>query len=266
MAVCYRHPGEETNVSCSSCGRPICPRCMTSTPVGMRCPECAGQRTQVRTAATLRGSREPALTIGVIVVCVAIQIAGGGLYGHWALRGIPEITPQHEYWRLITAGFLHSGWLHVGFNMYLLYVIGRELELAIGSGRFGAIYLTALLWGSAGALMQTSVAPIVGASGAVFGIVGATMVELRRRGFDPFSGGLGALVVINLVIGFLPGFHIAWGGHIGGLIGGVLAALAMVAADRRRLPALGVAACVALSAVAVVIAILATGSAHDLQL
>lgn len=239
---------------------------MTSTPVGMRCPECAGERTQVRTAASLRGAREPALTIGLIVVCVVLQLAGDGLYGHWALRGIPEITPGHEYWRLITAGFLHSGWLHLGFNMYLLYIIGRELELAIGSARFGAIYLTALLWGSAGALMQTSIAPIVGASGAVFGVVGATMVELRRRGFDPFSGGLGALVLINLVIGFLPGLHIAWGGHIGGLIGGVLAALAMVAADKRRIPAAGFAACAALVAVAVAVAILATGGAHDFQL
>lgn len=266
MAVCYRHPSEETAVSCSSCGRPICPRCMTSTPVGMRCPECAGQRTQVRTAASLRGAREPALTIGLVAVCVVIQLVGGNLYGQFALRGIPEITPGHEYWRLITAGFLHSGWLHLGFNMYLLYIIGRELELAVGSSRFGAIYFTALLWGSAGALLQTSVAPIVGASGAVFGIVGATMVELRRRGFHPFSGGLGALVLINLVIGFMPGLHIAWGGHIGGLIGGVLAGLAMVAADKRRIPVAGFAACAALAAAAVVIAVLATGGVHNFQL
>jgi len=263
MAVCYRHPNEETGVSCSNCGRPICPACMTTTSVGMRCPECAGQKTKVRTAATLYGSREPRVTYAIIAACVIIFLAGNGLYGAWALRGIPEISDLHQYYRLITSGFIHSGVFHVGFNMYILYVVGRELELAIGSPRFGAIYFVALLWGSMGALAQTSTAPVIGASGAVFGVVAALMVEMRSRGLDPFSGGLGVLVVFNLAIGFIPGSHVAWGGHIGGLIGGALAALALGSAPVRKMPALGFAACAVLAIVAFAGAIAMTGSAHS---
>jgi membrane associated rhomboid family serine protease len=134
----------------------------------------------------------------------------------------------------------------------------------MGSARFAAIYATALLWGSMGALAQTTEAPIVGASGAVFGVVGAMMVELRRRGMDPFSGGLGALLLINLAIGFvIP--NIAWGGHIGGLIGGALAALAFGAAIKRRKPAVGYGLCAALSAAAVAGAIAIAQTPHSLM-
>jgi membrane associated rhomboid family serine protease len=114
--------------------------------------------------------------------------------------------------------------------------------------------------------VQTTTSPVVGASGAVFGLMGATAVELRRRGYDPFSGGLGGLILINLALGFIPGLHIAFGGHIGGLVGGVLAALAFDQAERRRLPSLGYAACAVLAAAAVVGAIAISGSAHDYSL
>lgn len=268
MATCYRHPTRETGVSCSNCGRPICPSCMTPTPVGMRCPECSRQTTKVRTLAS--GATEPRVTIAIIALCViaflgsgSFGVDGGGntLYARGALAG--WLVDDGEYWRLVTSGFLHSGFLHIAFNMYLLWVLGRQLELAIGSGRFATLYGTALLWGSFGALVQTTEVPVVGASGAVFGLMGATAVELRRRGYDPFSGGIGGLIVLNLVISFLPGFNIAFGGHIGGLIGGTLAALALHEGQRRRLPWLGYALCAALAVIAVGGAIAVSGDLHD---
>lgn len=271
MATCYRHPNRETGVSCSNCARPICPDCMTTTPVGMRCPECAKQRTKVRTARTM--TDEPRVTYAIIAICVVLFLATGSfgatsaggntLYHRLSLQGIIGIHELDQYYRLVTSGFLHSGLLHIFFNMYLLWYLGPQLERVMGSVRFGALYLTALLVGSFGALLQTSLSEVVGASGAVFGLMGATAVELRRRGYDPFSGGIGALILINLAIGFIPSFHIAWGGHIGGLIGGVLAALAFDQADRRRAPWLGYAACLVLAAAAVAGSIAVSGNLHD---
>lgn len=273
MDVCYRHPSEETGVHCSSCGRPICPDCMTTTPVGMRCPECSRQRTKVNTMQSMAGG-EPRVTVAVMIACGVLALAtgtigfggprGGALYGELALRGVPEISTLHEYWRLVTSGFLHAGLMHIFFNMYMLWWIGAELERRIGSPRFGAIYLTALLWGSMGALAQTTTVGVVGASGAVFGVLGALMVELRRSGYDPLSGGLGGLLILNLIIGFIPGLHIAWGGHIGGFIGGGLAAAAFGLAARRKLPAVGFAACVVLCAIAVAGAIAISGAGHNI--
>ncbi|HEU4974654.1 MAG TPA: rhomboid family intramembrane serine protease [Baekduia sp.] len=267
MATCYRHPNRETGVSCSNCGRPICPDCMTPTSVGMRCPECARQTTKVRTVRTMHD--EPRVTIALIIVCVIAFLAdgsfgnagGGNLYVHGALFG--PYVHDGDWWRLVTSGFLHSGLLHIGFNMYLLWLLGRQLEPAIGSARFATIYFTALLAGSFGALVQTTESGIVGASGAVFGLMGATAVELRRRGYDPFSGGLGGLILLNLALGFIPGLHIAFGGHIGGLIGGIVAALAFHQADRLRQPWVGYAVCVVVAAAAVVGSFAIAGNPHD---
>lgn len=272
MATCYRHPNRETGVSCSNCGRPICPDCMTPTPVGMRCPECSKQRTQVRTAATMYGG-EPRVTIAIIAICVILFLSSGGSIGlsqtnggwmftHLALAG-PFIHLDHEYYRLVTSGFLHSGIFHIGFNMYLLWILGQQLERVFGSTRFATLYLTALLWGSFGALVQTTDSWIVGASGAVFGLMGALVVVQWRRGFEAFGGGLGGLIAINLVLSFvIP--NVAFGGHIGGLIGGALAGLAIHEADRFRRPILGYVGCVALAAVAVVGAIVVSGDIHSL--
>jgi membrane associated rhomboid family serine protease len=275
MATCYRHPNRETGVSCSNCGRSICTDCMTPTSVGMRCPECAKQKTQVRTARSGALGDEPRVTMAIIAICVIMFLAAGSfgagssagnnLYNRFELVGL-FVHYKHEYWRLVTSGFLHAGFIPIFFNMYLLWVLGNQLERVMGSLRFGTLYLTALLCGSFGALVQTTVSPVVGASGAVFGLMGATAVELRRRGYDPFSGGLGGLILINLALGFIPGLHIAFGGHIGGLVGGILAALAFDQADRRRLPSLGYAACAVLAAAAVVGAIAISGSAHDYSL
>src|SRR4051794_2073538 len=231
MATCYRHPGRETGVSCSNCGNPICPDCMTPTPVGMRCPECARDRTKVKTIRSIQS--DPRVTYALIAINVIAFLAegrfgfgnvGGGsqVYVKGVLYG-PLIDHQHEYWRLITGGFLHASILHIGFNMYLLYFLGRILEPALGSVKFGMLYFAALLAGSAGSLLVTPMSPTVGASGAVFGLMAATFLEMRARGIDPMAGGvfgsIGGLILINLVFSFAVS-GISIGGHIGGLIGG----------------------------------------------
>src|SRR3954447_14319623 len=203
--TCYRHPSRATGVSCSSCGRPICPDCMTPTSVGMRCPECAKQRTKVHNMRTMSG--EPRVTVAIIIVCVVAVLAsgsvgfgttnGGRLTADFALWG-PGIADQGEYWRLVTGGFLHAGLLHILFNMYLLWILGQMLEPMLGSGRFAALYFTSLLWGSFGALLLTPDAHTVGASGAVFGLMGAAAVELRARGVNPFKTDIGMLIIFNL--------------------------------------------------------------------
>jgi membrane associated rhomboid family serine protease len=255
--TCYRHSDRETGVSCSSCGRPICPDCMTPTPVGMRCPECSRQKTKVRTAATMSG--DPQLTYVLIAInviaFVAMAAGGGGLlsrgggevYTNGALFG-PAVA-DGDWWRIVTAGFLHASILHLAFNMYFLYFLGQLLEPAIGRVRFGLIYLVSLVGGSLGALVISPDAVTVGASGAVFGLMGAGILAMRARGIDPMQSGLGVTLLLNLGISFvIP--NISIGGHIGGLIaGGLVGYFMFEIADRRRLaeaPVIG--ACVALAA------------------
>ena len=265
MATCYRHPSRETGVSCSNCGRPICPDCMTRTAVGMRCPECARQRTRV-TRGVRSAARIPRVTYALIALNVIVflteqgqfTVFGAEVHGKVFEEGVLDrelIGVHHQYWRLISTGFLHVNILHILFNMYLLYLLGLMLEPAMGSVRFAAIYLTALLAGSFGALLATA-APTLGASGAVFGLMGAAVVELRARRLSVMESGIGGLIVINLILSFtLSGISV--GAHMGGLIGGALAALAIRTADDRKLRPLGLVGCVVLSAIALAGALLA---------
>ena len=249
METCYRHQSRETGVSCSNCGRPICPDCMTSTPVGMRCPECAPGPTRVQKAAATVSPDTPALTYVILGICVALALgslgagtnAGGGgfraspLTADGALFG-PAVA-DGEVWRLVTSGFLHSGLLHLAFNMFILWQLGTMLEPAIGRVRFGLIYFVSMLCGSFGALLLSPNAFTVGASGAVFGLMAAAVVIMRHRGIDPMASGLPLWIGLNLVLTFaIPGISI--GGHLGGLAGGALAALAMFELPRavRGLP------------------------------
>ena len=244
MEVCYRHSDRETGVSCSSCGRPICPECMTATQVGMRCPECSRQRTQVRTMRSLES--EPRLTYALIaanvIAFLGVVASGGTLFSgggtltiDGALRG--NFVADGEWWRLLTSGFLHAGLIHLFLNMFILYLLGGLLEPAIGKVRFGLIYLVALLSGSFGALLLTPDALTLGASGAVFGLMGAAVIVMRARGINPMESGIGMLILLNLGITFLvPGISI--GGHVGGLIGGGLAAYVLFdLGNRVRMPA-----------------------------
>jgi len=241
--TCYRHPDRETRVSCSSCGRPICPDCMTPTPVGMRCPECMRHRTKVvqGVGGNATGFRQLPATyvlIAVNVVAYLIEIAsgagglgsaGGKIVADFALFG-PAVA-EGEWYRLVTSGFLHASLFHIGFNMLLLFFLGRLLEPALGTPRFVALYFASLLAGSMGALLLDPNAFTLGASGAVFGLAGATFVIARGRGMDAIAGEIGFLIVFNLIFSFIVP-RISVGGHLGGLVAGVLCALAIVAGER----------------------------------
>jgi membrane associated rhomboid family serine protease len=280
MATCYRHPSRETGVSCSNCGRPICPDCMTTTPVGMRCPECSKQRTKVVRMREL--SAVPRLTYALIAVNVIAFLAEG--HGAWSISGeasgsiitkggligsseVPQLAGQGvahgQWWRIVTGGFLHENLLHIGFNMWVLYALGTMLEPALGRVKLGTIYAVSLLTGSLGALLVSPHALTVGASGAIFGVMGAAAVEMRARKIPLMQSGVGTLIVFNLIISFtIPG--ISWGGHVGGLIGGALVAVLIQLGERHRAQALALLGCAAI-AVASVVGSLATAQSSEVE-
>ncbi len=260
METCYRHSSRETGVSCSNCGRPICTDCMTTTPVGMRCPECARAKTPVRTMRNIAAGGIDATRALIAINVVAFLASGsysisgssaGTLVTHGGLSAL-SISQDHEYWRLLTAGFLHENLFHIGFNMYILYVLGQMLEPAIGRVKFVVIYLVSLLAGSCGALIGVASTTVtIGASGAVFGLMGAAVIELRARGIDPMTSGIPMLIFLNLGLSVLFAGQISIGGHVGGLIGGTIAALVLGAADRQRRRALGLVGCLVLAVASV---------------
>jgi membrane associated rhomboid family serine protease len=235
MDVCYRHTNRETGVACSNCGRPICPDCMTPTSVGMRCPECASQRTKVRGLPT-GAAGDPVLTYALIGVNVLIALGaffsgasatGGGVGGSRLLTDLAVSRPavaHGEYWRILTAGFVHANFIHLLFNMFVLYILGTMLEPVIGRARFALLYFVSLLAGSFGALLLEPVGLTLGASGAVFGLMGAAVLVMRNRGINPMESGLVFWIGLNLVLTFTIS-SISIGAHIGGLIGGSVAAL-----------------------------------------
>jgi membrane associated rhomboid family serine protease len=271
MAVCYRHPNRETGVSCSNCGNPICPDCMTATPVGMRCPECSLQKTPVRTLRNIYA--EPTATyilIGINVLMYLGMVFSGGrtsqvyldlvTIGTGRLNTGEEVgVANGEVYRLVTGAFLHDPGnpLHIAFNMYILYWLGTMLEPVLGHLKFVALYFASLLAGSFGVMLADPDQPTLGASGAVFGLMAAAFVFQRARGVDPWRSGLGPVILFNLALPFLfPNLNISIAAHIGGLVGGAIAALAMEwLSPRRRGDLLPVLACVAVAAVSVVGAI-----------
>jgi membrane associated rhomboid family serine protease len=228
---------------------------MTTTQVGMRCPECARERTQVRALRSLQ--RDPTLTYALIAVNVLVALAvflsgasavsfgGGSLVEALAVSRV-EVA-RGEVWRIVTAGFVHAGMLHLAFNMLALWILGGLLEPTVGKLRFGLIYFVSLLAGTFGALLLTPPnVETVGASGGIFGLMGAAIVVMRNRGVNLMESGLAVWLGLNLLITFaIPGISI--GGHLGGLVGGTLAALLLFeVGDRVRLPAVVPAAAVAL--------------------
>jgi membrane associated rhomboid family serine protease len=261
--VCYRHPRTETAVTCSDCERPICPECMVFGPVGIRCPECAGRPTGVRKAtAGLRAaageSGSMVVTKALIAVNAAVfflEIARVGLLDQYGLFG--PLVAEGEWWRLLTSAFLHAGVIHILLNMVMLWWFGGPLEALLGPGRFLGIYLVSALAGSAGALLLSPTRLTVGASGAVFGILGAGVL-LERRRIYVFGGGALMVVLFNLAFSFIAP-NISVGGHLGGLAGGMLAMLALSRFGRGhavygRVGLAGVAGLVAVGVVSVAIA------------
>src|SRR4051794_32245348 len=238
---CYRHPDRETGLSCSECDRPICYECMTPAAVGIRCPEHSGQAQGVRrvrqaarrTSYDSAGAYVTKILIAINVGIYLLELALGGdingtgntIYEHGALvisaiyaDGSLAGLAHGDWWRLLSAAFLHYGPIHLGMNMLALWWFGQPLEYALGRGRFLLLYIVSGLAGSAGALLLSPNAITVGASGAIFGILGAALV-LERQGSMVFGGQALTLIVINLVFTFAIG-GISIGGHIRGPIRG----------------------------------------------
>jgi membrane associated rhomboid family serine protease len=240
---------------------------MTTTSVGMRCPECAREKTRVVRRAYAGGDPIATYTlIGVNVLAFVATLASGSSFGgsvggnsvleKAALNG-PKIA-DGEVWRIVTSGFMHYGTLHLLFNMYALYILGQLLEPALGRARFLLLYFVSLIAGSVGALILDPNALTAGASGAVFGLMGAAILVMRNRGINVMESGLGVWLGLNLLITFTVS-NISVGGHIGGLIGGGIAAWVLVELpDLVRIPrwsAEVAAAVIGVAAFAVAVAI-----------
>jgi membrane associated rhomboid family serine protease len=210
------------------------------------------------------------VTQALIAINVAVFIAetaagaqlGGGSAGVVFRKGDllgPAISQHHEYWRILTAGFLHDGLAHIFINMLSLYFVGTVLEPAIGRLNFAAIYLASLLAGSFGALLFQPLSPTVGASGAIFGIFGALIVVARARGIPIWQSGLGIVLVLNLL--FSVSFRgISVGGHLGGLVAGLITGwLVVEVGERRRQSSAALLGCVLVAVLSVVGAIAVAG-------
>ena len=244
MATCYRHPDRETGLSCSECGRPICTDCMTIAPVGIRCPEHAGGAARTPGERAVRSAPRALQNLRGAYVTRALVIANVFIYLITVAQG--------QWWRLITSAFLHAGILHIALNMLALWWLGSIVEQLLGHARYLALYFTAGLAGAAGALLATPLQPTVGASGAIYGILGALLIlEWLQTG--TFMGPALTLIVINLAFSFTAS-GISWGGHVGGLIAGIAGTLAFWQARKLRQPWLGYAALVAISALSVAVA------------
>ena len=290
QAVCYRHSNRPAGRRCTRCGKWACTECLVQAAVGSHCLDCAkAARPDMKTRARYWNARQPALvtmllitanvavfvwlviqdpasitsrqiTIGHLKLGLSADIIENGVRARDPDGGIYLAEPGGWY-RLVSSGFLHFGILHLLLNMYLLFLLGNMLEPAIGRVRFALVYFAALLAGSAGALLLQPHGLHGGASGAVFGLMGALFVGYRQRGVNPLTTGIGVTLVLNLLITFaIPGISI--GGHLGVLAGGVLCALIVLAPRHRgyprwstfALPVVVIALSVALSVVGVNVA------------
>ncbi|WOX10994.1 rhomboid family intramembrane serine protease [Streptomyces sp. N50] len=278
LPVCYRHPDRETGVRCTRCEKPICPECMVSASVGFQCPECvrggsgtghAPTAAQPRTLAGGAVAADPRLATKILIgLCVAFyllqQVLGDSFTERLELLGqayVPQFgsvegIAEGQPYRLLTAMFLHGSVIHILFNMMSLWWIGGPLEAALGRARYLALYFVSGLAGSALTyLIAAPNQPSLGASGAIFGLFGATAVLMRRLRYDMRP--VIALLVINLIFTF--GWaNIAWQAHIGGLVAGVITGYAMVHAPRERRALIQYGTCAVVLVVVVVLTLIRT--------
>ncbi len=229
---CVRHPDRSTGRSCTRCGRPACADCLVQADVGSKCLDCVRRdRPSTRTRVTYWNAAQPLLVTKTLIAINAvvfvftnvggINLGGGGELSENTIKlGLYKgFLYNDEWYRLVTAGFVHFGLFHIGMNMFLLWQLGSLLEREIGRVPYALAYVASLIAGSTGALIASPWALSGGASGAVFGLMGLAVVGMRQRGINPFQTGLGMTLLINLLITVtIPGISI--GGHIGGLVGG----------------------------------------------
>ncbi|MBF6328691.1 rhomboid family intramembrane serine protease [Nocardia transvalensis] len=235
--TCFRHPDRVTGLACTRCGRAACPECLRPAAVGQHCVDCLRQGSaDVRPVQTVAGAQvatrpTPYVTYALIAINVAVfaftaaqarSVADNQLsrlFFDWML--VPPLVAHGEWGRVIGAGFLHYGPLHLAVNMFALYILGRDTEMVLGRGRYIAVYLASLLGGSAAVMWLAQDSATAGASGAIYGLFGAMTVILLRLRQSPTQ--MLVLIAINLLISVaLPGISL-WG-HLGGLAAGTLAA------------------------------------------
>lgn len=281
LPKCYRHPDRETGVRCTRCERPICPECMVSASVGFQCPDCVRGTTEGHSGPPPAASRPRTLAggtmtadprlltkilIGINIAVFLVELSVGDSFTNrfdligqaWFPQyGDVEGIAQGQYYRMLTSMFLHdsSSPMHIVFNMLSLWWIGGPLEAALGRARYITLYVVSGLAGSALTyLLAAQNQPSLGASGAIFGLFGATAVLIRRLNYDMRP--IIALLVINLIFTFSGG--IAWQAHIGGLVAGVITGYAMVHAPRERRNLIQYSTCALVLVVAVVITVIRT--------
>jgi membrane associated rhomboid family serine protease len=237
---CVRHPQTVTGRHCTRCGRPACNSCLTQVDVGSHCADCVRssrlapqERLKYWNAAQHQLVTRTLVAINVVlyfwVRLGANSTLPGGFINSREYDMALSLMPiqNGDWYRLISSGFLHFSFLHIGMNMFLLWQLGLMLEPALGRARFTLLYFASMLGGAAGALALSPNALTGGASGAVFGLMAATTVGLQQRGVNPIQSGVGITLLINLLITFtIPGISI--GGHLGGAIMGAAVGYAML--------------------------------------
>lgn len=245
VPVCPRHPDRESYVRCQRCERPVCPQCQRPAAVGVQCVDCVKEQAKtVRSPRSVFGGRagtRPVVTQVIIGLCVFAYLLQWTVPNFTSDYAFAPVVALAEPIRFISAAFLHSQSLviHILMNMWFLWLLGQEMEPLLGRLRFAAVYLISAVGGGVGEFVLANplnpsswAGASVGASGAVFGLLGALMVLNRRLGRD--NAGLITLVLINGAIGFLPGLNIAWQAHLGGLVTGALCAVVIAYAPRER--------------------------------
>jgi membrane associated rhomboid family serine protease len=261
---CYVHGDRVAGSVCRRCNRPICPDCMHEAPVGWQCSTCVRQGSRVSPTVRWRprpiggrlgNTRLTPMVITLIVINVGVFLWEQGhlvhnesRFGMWPAG----IHAHHQWYRLITAAFLHASWQHILFNMVTLAVIGPPVEAELGKARFGAVYLGSALGGSVASYLLSKPQVVgVGASGAIFGLMGAYFVLARRQHWDTST--ILGLIVINLVISFSDR-AIDWRAHVGGLVAGAVLAFGLArAAEPGRAAAQGTQVVLAAAVVAGVV-------------
>lgn len=289
-ATCYRHPDRPVGRRCTRCGKPACHECLRQAQVGSHCLDCVkAAKPDLRTRARFWQASKPAivaytfiaLNVAAFVVLGLVDDLGGMLSGRitdahlrfglneFFVDGDPgaypltdgslEVSSGQEWYRLVTSGFLHFGLIHLLMNMYFLFLLGNQMEPMLGRVRFGGLYVASLLGGSAGIVLIDQGGIAAGASGAVFGLLGAYAVGVWQHGINVFSTQIGSLLLINLFLTFAIR-NISIGGHIGGLVAGGLCGFVMLAPGYKGYPPwLRNAAPVVVGVAAVAVAVVGAG-------